>query len=261
MRVSGQGGGYPGVRGRLLAALLSLGLLGARGIGAEPVRPEDAEEEPPPSADEVLERVRSLLPAEPVVLEGSLEVRRRHGVPVGELDFRLEADWGGRPARMTGVLFDSDGRQVDALQVEFLPGEAPAIRREKPPAGDVLADLADVTWADLTLAFLWWPGAQHAGQDTLRGRACTLVDIPTPPWAARTLGADFARLRVWVDDEAGFLMQTESFGADGTRRRRLWVRSLKKVDGRWMIKDMEVQGYPAVQRTRVRIRAIVGPTE
>jgi len=242
-----------------VAVLAVLGICGAEsepgsaGVAAEAV--------PPPTAEALLRQVRERLPAKPVRIEGALEVRRKHGVPLAELDFQLEADWGASPVQLQGLLRDPDGREVENLRISFEPGQPPSVTRANATDGrGVLAELTDLTWADFTLAFLWWPNPQLAGRDEVRGRACTLVDIPAPPWAAKDLGADYARVRVWVDDEAGFLMQTESYTPDGQARRRLWVRSLKKVEGHWMVKDMEVQGYPAVQRTRVRVHSIQGVT-
>ena len=43
---------------------------------------------------------------------------------------------------------------------------------------------------------------------------------------------------------------------NGELVRRFWIKSFKKVNERWMIKDMEVEGIPPVHRTKVSIREV-----
>jgi hypothetical protein len=36
---------------------------------------------------------------------------------------------------------------------------------------------------------------------------------------------------------------------------------LKKIDDRWMIKDLEIQGFPAVHRTKLTVRELEEPKD
>ena len=73
-------------------------------------------------------------------------------------------------------------------------------------------------------------------------------------------GTPYARVRLWIDEELRMLLQAEGLDAEGDVVRKLWIKSFKKVDDRWMIKDMEVQRYPIRHRTRLSIKEIVADT-
>ena len=48
-----------------------------------------------------------------------------------------------------------------------------------PPLTERIED-TDVTWMDLTLAYLWWPDGKTVGEEEVRGRACWVLDVPAP---------------------------------------------------------------------------------
>jgi hypothetical protein len=52
------------------------------------------------------------------------------------------------------------------------------------------------------------------------------------------------------------LLQAEALDPGGKAVRRLWVRSVKKINERWIIKDLEVEGFPAEHRTRLDVRDV-----
>jgi hypothetical protein len=118
----------------------------------------------------------------------------------------------------------------------------------------------DISWADLTLAFLWWPNSRVVGDDTVRGRECLVLDIPAPERAPTSVdeinSMPYTSVRLWVDREMLMLLQAEGRDSEGDPMRKLWVKSLKKIDGQWMIKDMEIQSFPPIHRTRLRIREV-----
>ena len=143
----------------------------------------------------------------------------------------------------------SEGRvEVDWETSAVRIGDGSAI------ALDSRIESTDLTWADLSLSFLWWRGGEIVGTDRAKGRDCYLVDLPAPAWQPTTSG--YHHVRLWIDQSLHMLLRAEGFDADNQPLRSLWVRSLKKTDGRWMIKDMEVQAYPPVQRTRLRIHTV-----
>ena len=213
--------------------------------------------QPIPDADRILAGVVARLPAETLLIDGTLTVRRPRGVPVNELGFQLRADWGGTPSSVTYTIYDGMGDERERLSVsrssdgiprfEYATG-TPSVSA---PCPDLYGPIqgSDVSWMDLTLSFLWWRGGRLAGEEPIRGRACYVVDVPAPGVEA----APYRRARLWIDRELLMLLQAEAFDAQDRPVRRLWVKSFKKINDRWMIKDMEVQSYPAVHRTKVRI--------
>jgi hypothetical protein len=120
---------------------------------------------------------------------------------------------------------------------------------------------SDVNWMDLTLSFLWWGGGRLSGEDVIRGRPCYLVDVPVPPSLARGASsasapaavATYAVVRLWIDKEAAMLLQAETLDASGQPTRRLWIKGIKKINERWMVKEMEVQNLAGDHRTKVTV--------
>jgi hypothetical protein len=52
------------------------------------------------------------------------------------------------------------------------------------------------------------------------------------------------------------LLRAEGLAADGRVIRRLWVKSVKKINDRWMVKDLEVQQTPSPHRTKLTIHDV-----
>ena len=216
-----------------------------------------------PSARRLVDDVIASLPHEPLLISGDILVRLRRGVVVREYGFEMLMQLGGDPPRSRYRVFDPDGRELERLSVTRRAGAPPRLEyavagRPVPRAPDLFANIqsTDLAWIDLTLSFLWWQGGEVLGEERVKGRTCYVVSIPTPERLAAGGDEAYASVRLWVDAELHMLLQAEARDAAGEPIRRLWVKSLKKVNDRWMIKDMEVQEYPAVHRTKLRIQDV-----
>ncbi|NQU38898.1 MAG: outer membrane lipoprotein-sorting protein [Lentisphaerae bacterium] len=237
-------------------AALSL-LVGAQSIPTANAADGDAaDDEPPITADSLLDDVLLRFPNEPLDIRGEMIVRRRRGVESSRVDFSMQVDWGSTPAHFRYALYDADGDVEQEIALDLQPGARPILSSSDGAPISLEAGIGstDLTWADLSLSFLWWRGGEIVGADSAKGRDCYLVDVPAPTWEGGP--SRYHRVRLWIDQSLHMLLRADGFGADGQQMRSLWVRSLKKTDGRWMIKDMEVQGYPPVQRTRLRIHTV-----
>lgn len=266
-----------------LAAILSLAVPPARGQEsearessptAEPATP--ASPAAPPSAEDLVAGVLSTLPTDPLTVTGELVVRKQRGVVVQELQFEMFLHWGGRPAVTRYAIRDAFGRDLEQLTLTRAPGREPALQyaRGHPLLTAATPSLwetvqgSDVTWMDLTLAFLWWGGGRLAGEDTIRGRPCYLVDVPVPPSLARAVPAagtpkpataghaappTYATVRLWIDKQVAMLLQAETLDASARPNRRLWIKGIKKINERWMVKEMEVQDLAGDHRTKVTV--------
>lgn len=213
----------------------------------------------PLSADKLLEDVISRLPAEPLLISGDMIVRRRRGVVVKELKFEMSLKWGQIPAVATYRLHDTFGKELDKLVITRGRATAPVYEYfEGESTSGKLPDLfaaiheSDVSWMDMSLSFLWWKGGKVVGDEEVKGRDCHVVEIKC---LEAGKGA-YAKVKLWIDKELMMLMQAEGYSADGDLRRKLWIRSFKKIDDRWMVKDMEVQSYPVVHRTKLRVNEV-----
>ena len=239
-------------------SLLTAILLAVPGLAVE--EPVPAE----PSGADLLAAVVDRLPREDLEVAGDLTVRRHRGVVVKELKFDMQARWGRTPAEVVYTVRDAFGGELERLQVTRRDRAAQyRYTKGAPPVATPLPDLfapiqgSDISWADLSLSFLWWDGAIRVGMDEVKGRPCYVVEVPAPAVeSGAETGRSYGKVRVWVDKELESLLQAEGYDSRGERIRRLWVKSFKKIDDRWMIKDMEVQEYPSAHRTKLRIREV-----
>ncbi|NQT92961.1 MAG: outer membrane lipoprotein-sorting protein [Lentisphaerae bacterium] len=218
------------------------------------------------NADELLAQVRARLPREPLNMTGELQLRKRKGVIARTLQVEMFFDLGRDPALARYTILDALGRELERLTVIRPVSGTPRFEYEQgfPLAPTAAPDLStairetDITWTDLTFQFLWWSGAEKVGEDQVLGQPCLVVEVPAPADESVASSARYSRVRLWVHRTLHVVMRAEGYGEDGKILRRLWVKSLKKVDDRWMIKDMEVAGYPPVHRTRLRVRDVSG---
>jgi hypothetical protein len=211
------------------------------------------------SADALMDDVLLRLPREPITLTGQLFVRKPRGIPVCDYAFEMTLNYGAEPATASYAIRASPaGPVLEALTVkrpskgepEYL--HADGSPSEPAPLQDLYGHIqqTDLTWLDLSLSFLWWRGGIVVGTESVRGRPSVVVDLAPP--VGGTSGP-YARVRVWIDEQARILLQAEGYDAAGNAVRTLWVKSFKKINDRWMIKDLEIQQYPAVHRTKLRV--------
>ncbi len=211
-----------------------------------------------PTADALLKSVVANLPTDPLHVSGDLVVRKRRGVPLATYGFELDAKWGSKPPRARYRIRDAFGRSLEELTITHSTKTVYRHAAGDPPSETTLTDLSrpiqdtDLSWMDLSLSFLWWPNGSVVGEESIRTFECYVVDIDAP---ADTHGkqSGYTRVRLWISKKALMLLQAEGYNADGDVVRRLWVKSCKKVDEQWMIKEMEVQRYPVVHRTKLRV--------
>jgi len=219
-----------------------------------------------PPAAELLADVQARFPAEPVRILGDLKVRGRKGVVIRSLNVDIYLDLGNRPALARYAIRDTFGNDMEELTVIRAEGKAPRLdyQQGNPLTPSELPGMfepirgTDLSWTDLTLAFLRWRGGETVGRDTFKGQPCLLVDLPAPTGAGEDLSSRYARVRVWVHERLRMIVQAEAYDEKGDLVRRLGIKSLRKIDDRWMIKDMEVESFPPAHKTRFRVREVQG---
>jgi hypothetical protein len=258
----GRAGCHPG---RVFQRAASAGLIRSLALATAAfflVTPAPVLAAPMPDAQALLDGVVARLPQEPLLIAGDLVVRKPRGLVTQTLRFEMRLEWGRIPARAQYTIRDSFGAELEQLTlvrheggrliVQYAHG-SPLVEAPPPPLDNPIQN-SDLSWSDLTLAFLWWPGAVLEGEDTIRNRPCYVVEVPAPPSAATTsVDRACASVALWVDRDLSMLLQAEARDAEGDPIRTLWVKSFKKTNERWMIKDMEVQRYPLTHRTRLRV--------
>ncbi len=213
--------------------------------------------EPWPDGDDLLRRVRAAMPAQPIRLDAELRTQNPRGEIIRVLNARIDLDWGAPVPTAEYQIRDRFGRRRERFRISWPPGEAPVYAYA---AGDPLEeapvpnlyetiDGTEISWADLTLSFLWWRGAETVGTDRRRGRLCYVLDIPAPEEAP----GGYSGVRLWVDPETHLLLQADAYDADEELARRLQVKSLRRIDEVWMVQDLDVHRFPSRNRTTLRV--------
>lgn len=222
---------------------------------------------PPPSAAAILEQVIARMPRERLILSGSLTVRTWRGTVLRSLTFEMDADWSGDPTIVGCTLRDAFGTDLERLSVTRKPRVPPsfAFARGNPltpaPLPDLFAPIydSDLSWADLVLTFIWWTDGRITGTDVVKDRPCHVLEVfPSSsdlPDGTQQNGG-YAGARLWIEQDLSILLRAEGLDAKGETIRRLWVKSFKKINDRWMIKDLEIQGIPSPHRTRLRVEEV-----
>jgi len=234
----------------------------------DPSRPatEQAVEEENLSASEILAACTRIIPTERLLLKGSLTVRRLRGIVMAEHPYKLLMDWGATPPTAEVLLLDEKGTTLVERAVLIRSAGQPAQIRlyegveQKPVASPTYAGRirgTDMTWMDLTLDFLWWKDVRF--DDTPRGtshngRDCDIL-VTVPPGPIPGCSA----VRVWVDRQLRCVMQAEQLDPQGNAVRKMWVQRVKKMDNRWMIRDMEIESLNSGHRTRLSVDDVSAP--
>lgn len=205
-----------------------------------------------PGAAELMEQVRAQLPPMPLRLTGTVRTRQNRQ----QQDRRLvsELRFGDRIPQASYTLSDLFGDAIIRVQVSWPQGEpvfaqwdAEGNPLPAPLPSDEVSDTG-LTWSDLALDFLWWPEAEVLGRDQVKGRAAVVLRLTAPPERK-----DVARVKLWVDERARFIVRAELLDAEGNLRRRIEVDSIKKVrEDLWMVKDLII--YDRVARRHIGIR-------
>lgn len=210
-----------------------------------------------PEAGEILRSVLGGLPSAPLGVSGSITVRKRHGVVERELRFDMLLRWGSVPSTAVYTIRDAFGAEIEQLTVTRTPGEpasyeyaagSPPVHAEMPDLGAPVQG-TDFSWLDLSLCFLWWTDGTVAGREVVRGRPCFMVDV-RPPQDEKS---PYSLARLWIDEEIRMMLRAEAYARSGAPARSLWIKSVKKINDAWMIKDMEIESYPLVHRTRLSV--------
>jgi len=195
------------------------------------------------SGDEVLAFVRARLPVDPIRLSGSLKVRTKNGYTRTNLPVEMELNWGREPATAIYRI------EQESLRIEW-HDETPDYTFSNPensPTADILG--TGITWADLSFSVLWWTGSTLTGEETKINRDCYVVDVPVPD-------SDLI-MRLWIEKNMGLLLESETFDAEKQLLRRMKIRSIKKMDGMWVAKDIEIRDRASGSTTTLQISDLV----
>lgn len=202
------------------------------------------------AGDYYLEFTLDVMPlrGEERVLGGRLWGSRNGEGPISRVSVRPEK---GSPAPEVRLLVQGGARP--ALW-EWRAGSGATVV----PAGvdELFAPLAgsDLTPFDLQMPFLYWPKFTYEGLERMHGRpAHRFLLRPPPEISARR--PELTGVRVYLDTQYSALVEAEVIGRDGRELRGLSVLGLKKVDGQWIVKTIDLRDEVTRNKTRFEVTA------
>lgn len=213
----------------------------------------------PTNAADLMASVVAQLPREALTVTGEIEVTRRHGVVTKKVLFEMLLNFGAGTPSARYSLRDTLGKDLARLtltrrdsRVEKTYASGDPLQPAAVPDTGVPVLDTDMTWQDLTLSFLWWTDGDVVGDDVVKGRACTVVELRAPP------DEPAGKVKLWVDKQVPMMLQAEAFDGGGKKIRSLWIKSFRKISGRWMVREMEIQQEPPRHRTHITITGLDG---
>lgn len=230
---------------------LRLALLLPLCLAAAPLRPAAA-------MNPELQSVIAVLPDVPMVVQGDLIRRDARGRVSQTYRVEMVLDWKADVPTARYTIRDAFGESLQHLSIAWPRGDTPDYQyfeghplraQPVPPLNQPILD-TDLNWLDLSLSFLWWPGGETRGSEKVRGRECHVIDIPAPPGLVEA----FDGVRLWVYKEIGIVLRAEGYRNGGDLKRRMEVKSFKKIRDRWIIKDIDFQSFPEKTRTTLLVR-------
>jgi hypothetical protein len=217
--------------------------------------------DPAKAGRELAAELRSSAPTEASEFSGALRVRVRgewsDGIPATLRLVPGATNWqtiyetrpaNGQPATRFVAIHALDRPNDYWLAKAAKPGEAlpEAIRITDAQAVTPLAG-TDFWLSDLGLDFFHWPGQRVLRYEMRRGRSCRVLESTPPPGAK--LG--YGRVLSWIDRESNGLLQAEAYDLNNRLLKEFTVRSIKKVDGVWQVKDMDIRTLTNGSLTRL----------
>ena len=197
--------------------------------------------EPPPSAQDVLAQIRMRQSEQQIDLTGQL---RQKDV---KIPFRFSQDGPlikytfQNPDEVVQLRLEEDGSRLE------LTSENGA---EKIPASKLDEKIRDtgVTYGDLAMKFLYWPGGKVLGDETVHARSCWKIQLAAP-----SRESPYSNVLIWSDKESGALMRLEGYDWDGKIAKRFEVVSAQKIEHRWFLKQMRVEEFqPGTNKVQAR---------
>ncbi len=106
---------------------------------------------------------------------------------------------------------------------------------------------SDFWLSDLGFEFYHWPDQNRLKGEMRRTRPCFVLQSVNPLPATNSYG----RVKVWLEKESGMPLEAEIYGADGGLLKKFALGSVKKVNGRYQLKDMEITNEKTGSRTEL----------
>ncbi|MFH0878138.1 MAG: outer membrane lipoprotein-sorting protein [Lentisphaerota bacterium] len=213
-----------------------------------------------PDGESLMRKVIEAMPQTQMKVNADLQSKGKGGKTEQLLHVEMVMDWYAEEPMALYTIRDAFGTTLEALKmVRPALGEMETYYYKGDPlAGSPLPVLfdriqqTDISWVDLSLSFLWWPHGKTTGSEKIKGRLCYIVEVPSPAPGPSNYGG----VRLWIDPQVYVLLQAVALDSDKKEAKRLQVKSFKKINGVWMISDLEIQDLVSKHKTLLRVRQI-----
>lgn len=210
----------------------------------------------PVSGEQLLAECVARMPLEPLKMIGTMTMRKMYGVELKKFRFAVFINWGAAQSMARYDILTTKDEPVETIHAvrhtdgslllsrfvgaDNTPAETPVLN--SPVLG------TDLSWLDVSMDYVWWKNPTIVGEEKIKGRTCDILEVepPTPiPGCAKS--------RLWVDRKQRVVMQAAQVNEKGKETRKMWVRAVQKIDGRWVVRDLEVETIGSGHRTRLHI--------
>ncbi len=208
-------------------------LIGA--LGASQMMPLVGEEAAAPAPADAASILRSVRAAQASMHEtfqgklrrGSRSLAYRMVIDGPVLRFEFPAAEGKDP--QTVVI--RSGSFDATLEVRDAAGKLLSVRFHEEVAG------MGISYEDLALRFLFWPGATLEGEERLMLSKCWKIRVKRPKASASA----YEEVVLWVSQSNGAFLKSEAYGEHGVLVRRLTVRSVQTIGGATALKQLRAE--------------------
>lgn len=242
-------------------SLLLVFTFGFNGASAQSL--VEKKEDKAKDATEMVQTVRSHVPTQPIVSQGTLIIRApkvktryvpiRFGViPVDsrswESVYETALETGTQERLLIRFSVDKPNEYTLSRKAE---GEKEWTELKLKGGVDTAISFAgtDFWICDLGLEFLQWPQQSMLKREMRKGRACRVLESIPTEWTDPV----YARVVSWVDNETDGIVMAQAFNEKRKRVKEFEVQSFKKVEGVWQLKRMTIYNNLTDSRTTLEI--------
>jgi hypothetical protein len=221
----------------------------------------DSDEPPQPNNNPniILQNALAQFPEKPLEMDGALLIKNKKGFISHKYDFNAIVDINDTTPSAKYSFFVPETKSFMSLETTletngipktiFRKGQ-PAKEVEPPPLDSPILG-SDITWENLSMQFLKWTNAVYVDSDTVLGLQTSIIKLYP------TKFRDTVHYKIWVAEKNSALMRFEEYDADDSLKRTIWIKSIKKIDGGFTVKDLEAESFPVIHRTKIKINSIV----
>jgi hypothetical protein len=115
----------------------------------------------------------------------------------------------------------------------------------------------DLTYEDLSLRFLYWPGAVLEDKEDVAGQSCHKIRVNKPKGAA----GRYEVVYVWVHEKFGAFMRIRGHDKNGGMLKEFQVEDVMQINGdTWTLRKMQVSTHDPANGRRVSITDVTFDT-